>query len=77
MQMVDVHVPSTDERELTLTRYTQPEPELKLLLERLRLTPPAQKPPKITARVVQTFGSHLVQYQELSCRLPLESAKIG
>jgi hypothetical protein len=77
MQMVDVHVPTTDERELTLTRYTQPEPELKLLLERLQLTPPAQRTPKITARVVQTFGSHLVQYQELSCRLPLESAKIG
>jgi hypothetical protein len=28
-----LHVPTTDERELTLTRYTQPEPELKLLLE--------------------------------------------
>jgi hypothetical protein len=52
VQMVDVHVPTTDERELTLTRYTQPEPELKLLLERLRLTLPAQKPPKITARQV-------------------------
>jgi transposase len=50
VQMVDVHVPTTDERELTLTRYTQPEPELKLLLERLRLTLPAQKPPTITAR---------------------------
>lgn len=52
MQMVDVHVPTTDERELTLTRYTQPAPELKLLLERLRLTLPAQKPPTITARQV-------------------------
>jgi transposase len=52
VQMVDVHVPTTDGRELTLTRYTQPEAELKLLLERLRLTVPAQKPPKITARQV-------------------------
>ena len=52
VQMVDVHVPTTDERELTLTRYTQPEPELKLLLERLRLTLPTQKPPKITPRQV-------------------------
>jgi hypothetical protein len=52
VQMVDVHVPTTDERELMLTRYTQPEPDLKLLLERLRLTLPAQKPPKITARQV-------------------------
>ncbi|HET7298377.1 MAG TPA: IS1634 family transposase [Burkholderiales bacterium] len=49
MQMVDVHVPTTDGRELRLTRYTQPEPELALLLERLQLTLPAQPPPKITA----------------------------
>jgi hypothetical protein len=32
-----------------LTRYTQPEPELELLLERLRLSLPAQPPPKISA----------------------------
>jgi hypothetical protein len=57
MQMVDVHVPTTDERELTLTRYTQPEPELKLLLERLRLTLPAQKPPTITAGEVTAAQS--------------------
>jgi hypothetical protein len=49
VQMIDVHVPTTDGRELTLTRYTQPEAELKLLLENLKLTLPAQPPPKITA----------------------------
>jgi hypothetical protein len=43
-----VHVPTTDGRELTLTRYTQPEPELKLLLDKLKLTLPAQLPPKIS-----------------------------
>jgi hypothetical protein len=48
VQMVDVFVPTTDARELCLTRYTQPEPELKLLLDKLRLTLPAQAPPKIT-----------------------------
>jgi hypothetical protein len=47
--MIDVHIPTTDGRELRLTRYTQPEPELMLLLERLRLDLPAQPPPKITA----------------------------
>ena len=31
MQMIDVHLPTTDGRELMLTRYTQPEPELNLL----------------------------------------------
>ena len=49
VQMIDVHIPTTDGRELRLSRYTQPEPELKLLLERLRLDLPAQPPPKITA----------------------------
>ena len=49
VQMVDVHIPTTDQRELCLTRYTQPEPDLKLLLERLKLTLPAQPPPKISA----------------------------
>jgi transposase len=49
VQMIDVYVPTTDGRELSLTRYTQPEPELKLLLQKLKLTLPAQPPPKITA----------------------------
>ena len=49
VQMIDVYVPTTDGRELSLTRYTQPEPELKLLLDKLKLTLPAQVPPKITA----------------------------
>lgn len=49
VQMIDVHVPTTDGRELLLSRYTQPEAELKLLLERLKLALPAQPPPKITA----------------------------
>ena len=49
VQMLDVHIPTTDDRELVLTRYTEPERELKLLLERLNLELPAQPPPKITA----------------------------
>ena len=49
VQMIDVHLPTTDGRELTLTRYTQPEPELELLLEKLKLELPAQSPPKISA----------------------------
>ena len=49
MQMIDVYVPTTDGRELSLTRYTQPEPELKLLLDKLKLALPAQAPPKIGA----------------------------
>ena len=49
MQMIDVHLPTTDGREVILTRYTQPEPELKLLLDKLKLQLPAQPPPKISA----------------------------
>jgi transposase len=49
VQMIDVHIPTTDGRELQLTRYTQPDPELTLLLNRLKLELPDQPPPKITA----------------------------
>jgi hypothetical protein len=40
--MIDVHIPPTDGRELRLTRYI--EPELTLLLERLKLELPDQPP---------------------------------
>ena len=45
--MIDVHLPTTDGRELLLTRYTQPEPELKLPIQQLRLQLPPQPPPRI------------------------------
>ena len=53
MQMVDVCIPTTDGRELVLSRYTQPETEHRMLLEQLRLTLPQQPPPKITAKQVR------------------------
>jgi transposase len=49
VEMIDVHLPTTDGRELILTRYTDPEPELELLIEKLKLELPAQPPPKISA----------------------------
>jgi hypothetical protein len=49
MQMLDVHLPTADGREVILTRYTQPEPDQRLLLEWLKLKLPEQPPPKITA----------------------------
>jgi hypothetical protein len=49
VQMIDVHLPTTDGREIVLTRYTQPEPELQLLINQLKLRLPTQPPPKITA----------------------------
>ena len=62
VQMLDVHLPTTDGREIVLTRYTQPEKDLMLLLQQLGLTLPEQAPPKIyshhpdsSAAVVPTF----------------------
>lgn len=49
VQIIDVHVPTTDGRELVLTRYTQPEPELQLLINQLKLQLPPQPLPRITA----------------------------
>lgn len=47
IQMIDVHLPTTDDRHLVLSRYTQPEPDVALLLARLNLNLPEQPPPKI------------------------------
>jgi Transposase DDE domain len=57
VQMIDVFLPTTDGRELLLTRYTQPKPELRLLIQQLKLDLPPQPPPRITAR---TGPSHLL-----------------
>ncbi len=44
LQMIDVHIPTTDSREILLTRYTHPEPELQLLIDQLKLALPPQPP---------------------------------
>lgn len=50
IQMVDVHLPTTDGRHLKLSRYTQPKKEHKLLFRELGLDLPPQPPPKITSK---------------------------
>ena len=50
VQMIDVHIPTTDGRWLILPRYTQPEAEVRMVLDRLKLELPAQPPPRITAQ---------------------------
>ncbi|MCB1122077.1 MAG: IS1634 family transposase [Verrucomicrobiae bacterium] len=47
MQMIDVHLPTTDGRNLILPRYTQPEKDLQLLLHQLNLPLPDQPPPRL------------------------------
>lgn len=48
VQMVDVHLPTSDGRRVILPRYTQPEKELQVLLDQLKLVLPEQPPPRIT-----------------------------
>jgi len=50
MQMLDVHFPTTDGRELVFRRYTQPEADQELLLAQLKLTLPKQSPPRLSAK---------------------------
>ena len=52
LQMVDVHLPTTDGRTLILSRYTEPEKDLQLLLQQLRLRLPEQPPPRITSDLI-------------------------
>ena len=47
VQMVDVHLPTTDGRTVILSRYTEPESDQALLLQMLKLRLPGQPPPKI------------------------------
>ncbi len=50
IQMVDVHFPTTDGRELIFRRYTQPEKDQKMLLFQLGWELPPQPPPQISAK---------------------------
>jgi hypothetical protein len=47
IQMVDVHLPTTDGREVVLSRHTDPDAAVSLLLQQLRLTLPGQPSPRL------------------------------
>ena len=47
IQMIDVHLPTTDGRHIVMSRYTQPEKDAALLLAHLGLSLPDQPPPKV------------------------------
>ena len=49
IQMVDVHLPTTDGRQLVLSRHTRPNKEHELLLHQLGMTLPQQPAPRIAA----------------------------
>jgi hypothetical protein len=50
MQLLDVHFPTTDDRELIFTRHTEPEKDQQLVLAQLGWSLPPQPPPRLTAK---------------------------
>jgi hypothetical protein len=54
IQMVDLHLPTTDGRAIILSRYTEPEADQALLLQQLKMSLPAQPPPRIASDDVPT-----------------------
>jgi transposase len=50
IQMLDMHFPTNDGRELMFCRYTQPEKDHKMLLAQLGWDLPPQSPPRITQK---------------------------
>ena len=51
IQMIDVWIPTRDNRWLVMPRYTQPSQEVQILLDKLRMELPKQPPPRIKAPV--------------------------
>jgi len=58
IRMVDVHLPTTDGRTLILPRFTEPEAQQRMILQKLGLTLPPQPPPRIRAGAAK--GDELV-----------------
>lgn len=50
LELLDVHFPTTDGRELIFTRHTEPEADQQLILAQLAWELPAQPPPRLTAK---------------------------
>jgi transposase len=50
IQMLDVHFPTSDQRELVFCRSTQPEKDHKMILAQLGWERPPQSPPRITQK---------------------------
>ena len=57
IQMVDVHMPTTDGKELRLPRYTEPSRDIILLLMKLGLKLPPQPKPELLNSRPATLGA--------------------
>ena len=49
IQMLDVYLPTTDKRQIVMSRHTEPETDVALLLEHLKLSLPEQPRPRVYA----------------------------
>ncbi|MGH9724086.1 MAG: hypothetical protein ACRD41_03385 [Candidatus Acidiferrales bacterium] len=64
IQMVEVWIPLLDGRWIVLPRHTQPEPDVQAMLDHIRITLPAQPPPRIKSSQLapstpETASGHL------------------
>src|SRR5260370_11206524 len=50
IKMIDVWIPTVDQRWLILPRYTQPSLDAKVLIEKLKLQLPSQPPPRLVGQ---------------------------
>ncbi len=58
IQMVEVWIPMRDGRWLVLPRHTQPEPDVRALLDRMRISLPSQPPPRIKSSQLPTAATN-------------------
>ena len=88
MQMIDVELPTTDDRLVVLSRYTEPEKDQLLLLRQLKLQLPAQgrrkslpgtteKSRERSPPVVPTFNAAFQGFQQLGIAQPRQLVKSG
>jgi transposase len=54
VQMIDIHLPTTDGRRIVMNRHTEPEPDIQLLQSKLDLILPPQPPPQVSAHEISS-----------------------
>jgi len=57
IQMVEVHIPTSDGRRLVMPRHTEPEAQQRMILEALKLSLPPQPPPRIRSGGLELAGA--------------------
>jgi len=77
VQMIDVYLPTTDGRTVIMSRYTQPDSDLKVLLAQLRLSFPGQPPPRMVPKIKAVTRDVPIDIKGLWIVKCLESAKSG